>query len=543
MTKLVRDLLAACCERLPGTPTSLSTGSIRMATGEDTLFEPLSTAGGTDAAPRPNRVWMAGLCAIVAIGLAMRFYQLGAQSLWVDEINQTRIAGLVDSAGFGVVAEHDNVAPLSHWMLGAWIQAGGTSETWVRMPSVLAGGLTIVLMFVLGRQLFSSRVGLLAAAITACSPLNVWYSQDARMYALLMCFSVGIMLAFWQATTGRGTWRAWLALTVVTVLGVYTHQFSALLSIGCGIYLVYRVGVRSRMWWYWFVSQAVAALFYVPWLVHSAQFVRNPAGVPKPGQLLWVPYNVFTFLFGFSFGPSVRQLHEDASLAALQPYLFVLLPLVLATAWLGLAGIREGLRFEHRAAGQFCVVCLVSPILLTLLATTFAAINYNVRYTLAAYPAFVLLLSLGVLRVWKSPAGIASVAAVATVVLMSLGSLYHDGRYSKEDYRGAAKFLRSHINPSDVCVVSSSSAWVPLNFYDARLPGNTMVVNSATLPKSLEAIGTLSPNETNRVWLIEIRSWEADREHLLRRALDDNASLESVHAWPGVALRSYTVKR
>src|SRR5262249_60139455 len=84
--------------------------------------------------------------------------------------------------------------PLSFVILWATTRAFGYGEVAVRLPSIIAGTLLVPALFIAGRALFDRRAGLLAATLGAVAPLVVWYSQEARMYLLVMLFAT---LAVW----------------------------------------------------------------------------------------------------------------------------------------------------------------------------------------------------------------------------------------------------------------------------------------------------------------------------------------------------------
>ena len=60
----------------------------------------------------------------------------------------------------------------------------------MRLPSIIAGTLAIPALYLLGRELYDRRTGLVAAAFGAASPLLIWYSQEARMYAFVELFGL-----------------------------------------------------------------------------------------------------------------------------------------------------------------------------------------------------------------------------------------------------------------------------------------------------------------------------------------------------------------
>src|SRR5438876_576650 len=75
--------------------------------------------------------------------------------------------------------------PFYYMLAWGWAKLFGTGEVGLRSLSALAGTLTIPAAYAAGRALSSRRAGLIAAALFAVNPLLVWYSQEARAYALL----------------------------------------------------------------------------------------------------------------------------------------------------------------------------------------------------------------------------------------------------------------------------------------------------------------------------------------------------------------------
>jgi uncharacterized membrane protein len=83
----------------------------------------------------------------------------------------------------------------------------------LRSLSALFGTATVPVAYLVGRELIGRRAGLGLAAIVAVEPMLVWYSQDARAYALLVLLSSAALLFLLRARrTGRGRDLAWWAV-------------------------------------------------------------------------------------------------------------------------------------------------------------------------------------------------------------------------------------------------------------------------------------------------------------------------------------------
>src|SRR5207302_2677690 len=84
--------------------------------------------------------------------------------------------------------------PLS--FLASWLSTrAGTSPELLRLPALIAGTATIPLVYLLGLRTVGRRAALLAAPLTALSPLMIYYSAEARAYGLMMFFLLGATLS------------------------------------------------------------------------------------------------------------------------------------------------------------------------------------------------------------------------------------------------------------------------------------------------------------------------------------------------------------
>ena len=119
----------------------------------------------------------------------------------------------MDAVGFS-----ESAPPLYYALAWVWTQVTGTGEFGLRSLSALAGVATVPVAYLLGAELRGRRAGLMAAALVAVNPMLLWYSQEARAYALLvlLCAALAALLrprparAAAAATSSSGaSSRAW----------------------------------------------------------------------------------------------------------------------------------------------------------------------------------------------------------------------------------------------------------------------------------------------------------------------------------------------
>ncbi|MDQ3769869.1 MAG: glycosyltransferase family 39 protein, partial [Actinomycetota bacterium] len=196
--------------------------------------------------PRPSVV----LGGILVLAALLRVPTLGEQSFWFDE---TVTAQLVDQDLRGVLAQvegSESTPPLYYVLAWAWSGALGTGEAALRSLSALLGIATVAVAWPLGHRLGGTashgtgqRAGALAALLTACCPLLVWFSQEARAYALLAFLGALSALLALRAREEPSVPRC-AAWAVVGALAMATHYFAAFLIAAEAVWLV--VVLRGR---------------------------------------------------------------------------------------------------------------------------------------------------------------------------------------------------------------------------------------------------------------------------------------------------------
>jgi predicted membrane-bound mannosyltransferase len=195
------------------------------------------------------------VCIVVVLGVGLRAYALGFQSLWTDEISSLMITDpTLPFHQFWDRVLADTHPPIYYLLLRWSSSAFGQSEIVARAPSVLFGILTVCAAGVLaGASLSrSSRVAL--PLLLAVSPGAVWYAREARSYALLLLLSTVITVACIRSLRCTphedGEVRGALTmLTMAALLASFTHYFGFLLSMAafftCFLWLTAGTGPLS----------------------------------------------------------------------------------------------------------------------------------------------------------------------------------------------------------------------------------------------------------------------------------------------------------
>lgn len=165
---------------------------------------------------------------VTVVGGYLRFSDLGRQSFWIDELVTVDLLTKPLSGMFAALPTSESSPPLYYVLAWLWARAAGTDEVALRSLSALLGTATIPVAYAAGRALLSRLGGLVAASLAAASPLLVWYSQEARAYALFVLLAALSFVFFVRALDDPSTrtlgW--WAAASSASLL---THYFGVFL--------------------------------------------------------------------------------------------------------------------------------------------------------------------------------------------------------------------------------------------------------------------------------------------------------------------------
>jgi 4-amino-4-deoxy-L-arabinose transferase-like glycosyltransferase len=366
-----------------------------------TFFEAIREA----ARARSRVFWIvAGLTLAAA---ALRFATLGVQAYHHDEIvTASRVLRGSFRHAMEAVGFSESAPPLYYTLAWLWTQLTGTGEFGLRSLSALAGVATVPVAYLLGAELRGRRAGVVAAALVAVNPMLLWYSQEARSYALLVLLTALAALYFVRALPGTsGSGRRDLTLWgVFSALALATHYFAIFPIALEAAWLLRRHGRRA---WAGLRIVVLAGLALAPLILHQTSLGHAEwIGSRSLGHRLWEAG--VTFVVGETGDIVARP--ETVLQAAV--------PLLALLAGLALLAVRGG-REERRSGGLMLALAaatIVAPLALALVAP-------GNDYVLARnlLPALVPLLVTVAIGTTLRRARRAGAALAALLVVYSLG--------------------------------------------------------------------------------------------------------------------------
>lgn len=203
------------------------------------------------------------------VALVLRSWLAVRSQVWLDEANSVLIS-LTPLAELASTLAEDSSPPLYYLILKGWVALTSLDPLWLRVPSIAFGCLTVPAVWLVGRAMDRSRTGALAAWLVALSPLHAYYSEEIRMYALLVLLGLGFYYAVFEVA--RHSERV-LPAIVLGAAVAYTHYYG-LVFVGA-VLLVALFGMRER-WKRILLIGFSVGLAFLPWLPVFLAQLGNP---------------------------------------------------------------------------------------------------------------------------------------------------------------------------------------------------------------------------------------------------------------------------
>jgi mannosyltransferase len=252
-----------------------------------------------------GRNWWLVLILLLAAGL--RFFRLDARSLWFDEALSVLIGRLTLQQVLSGAAGSSH-PPGYYFLLHVWQAVGMGDRDWLlRYPSVFVSVLSVALTYRVGRLLFDGRAGLVAALGMAIAPFQVYYGQEARMYAPVAALTLGATWCFVVGIRRPGAVAAWIGYALLAAAGLYTHYFVAWVLLSFHLWLLVFARRSRSVWLPLLIADLVIGLAFLPQVVQffgqaSDYLIGEMAWQARPHPLL--PLTTLEYLL---FGHSVRE--------------------------------------------------------------------------------------------------------------------------------------------------------------------------------------------------------------------------------------------
>lgn len=465
--------------------------------------------------------WFLVLFSIVLAAFALRIFRLDFQSLWYDEAFSVYLAQF-SLAEITARTAADIQPPLYYYLLHFWIVFAGQSEFAVRFFSLFFGVLTIPLIYVTARRLFNASAALIAAVLAMLSPLYLWYSQEARMYALitfLLLLSSYVLLRALLPTpnpssaSGGGHGKGlWLFFIITNIAAVYTHYFAFVVIVFQLLYALassFRaVNLKLEILKPVTISFAAIIVAFLPWTpfvgMRFGQDVSYWRGALKLDEAI---RHIFV---NFTAGESVLEAQAQWIAAGW----LVVLVIGLIAWFLN----RKSAISNQQSATAFSILYLLIPLALLLFLFSRNP-KFNARYLMIASPPLFLLLGVGLasllslarngknlVRLFSFTLLLFSFAFLLFTSAYADSNAYFDPAFTKADFRGIARYIDDHIARDEAIILTSGHVFPAFNYYYHGNAPQIRLPDDPTLNTD-HVLGYDAANVLNQTLLGEHGAW------------------------------------
>jgi len=505
---------------------------------------------------------------ILLIGSSLRLLLLTSESLWLDEATSVILSERNSSVFWDRITRETN-PPLYYLLLRLWIGPFGRGEASVRLPSVIFGIGSLILIFLVASSLFSKEVGLFASLILSVSLIHISYSQEARGYAM-MCFlsllSIFLLIRFTRKVRRLDL----LALSLSNVALLYTHVYGSFVVLAEIVFIAYMWLASRRGWgkgtegksegFPWemrrrdlgllAISQVLVLFTILPWVFTILPQLGTLRGLdtapgtrlglswihmPRPTDLVkTVEYysggneiRLLLFTSVFALGLlSVRRATGAFSwrrpLTSLSSYSWVLSPSlgpreVLLLLWLGV------------------------PIVLPFLFSVTLFPIYAKHYTIAASLPFFIIVARGVQNVRIAGGREAGILLICLFVASSgVALIGYYSEHQKEEWREAEAYISQNLGAREIMIFNAPYMAVPFWYY-YRGHGNKSQIKWAYTREGIQEI--LGEKTYPGVWLVLSHDRFTDPHGLVKEELDSAYEFSGERDFVGIRVLHYLTRK
>ncbi|MBP7088973.1 MAG: glycosyltransferase family 39 protein [Candidatus Omnitrophica bacterium] len=470
------------------------------------------------------------LTVIILVGAFLRLFGLGRQSLWYDELLNWHRSSQKDLSLLShSIVRNDGHPPGYYLLLHFVIRYFGDTEVILRLPSVIFGVLSVLVIFLLGQLLYSYREGLIASCLMAFFYTPIYFSQEARPYALLLLLSL-LSVYYWIRILGHFKKEKDIPLSnfilyiLTAALCSYTHYFGLYFIVLQGIALLTLLVTKPKAFKIVFFIYLSILMFYLPWLpgikehLVSQRLALNN-WMRKPIGLTFNFNNYFFFIF-----------NNSLVLSSLAYLLF---------AFLFFQGLIQNSKIKHGKnvkaiywhSNLILILWIIIPFIGAYLVSVFWKPVLSSRNLIISLPAFYLLFSRSLMQI-PGRARYKAIVTISIIIFALSHLIFHRSYYSsfyKERFREATKFVTDnyeYYRNSRVIVWGAPRSCFKYYFQKSGLPTKIKLTEGPWRPlvNPLNSLFIFLDNY-DYIWYLRVHLKEMDHDLDFLNFLQNNLTV------------------
>lgn len=382
---------------------------------------------------------------ILIIGSFLRLFHLDFQSVWLDEIHTLNESNpkLSFSEVYDALLIAEPHPPLYFFIMNVIFKIFGYSTFVARLFSALIGIAGLYAIYLLGKEMFSKRVGIYAMILLSVNYFHIYYSQDARMYGLLF-LTTTVSFFYLIRLIKTPTLKNTLIFGLVSTLMIYSHFFAIFTLLAQYLILLYYIIFpynisRVKFFKFSLISGGMTILLYIPTykLIVKTTEMKS-IWIQMPGL------DAYTQFFKDFFGQS-------------EMILFFIVPLII---FYFIKLFCENQNQKNiinpiKDKNIFSFIILFFWILITLiipLIRTYISLPMLVnRYFINILPAVLIMISIGLSMINNK---IVKYGMISIIFVFSLSDVFIVKKYytqpNKSQFREASEFVKKNTESNEI---------------------------------------------------------------------------------------------
>ena len=472
------------------------------------------------------------LLLIIFAGAFLRFYNLGKESFRVDEAttaitlkNYSLKEIFMNTFFKGQILPGYLTSNLDfsvyYLLLKIWSDVFGINEISLRAFSAIFGSLSIILIYLLAKELFNSKIGIISTLIFSLNVVLIERSQEARLYSFIVfivLLSAYLFLKYQKTNKNKYL----IGFGAVNLLGIYTSPIFIFFFAFEAVYLLYTTladftrskKLKIKKIHLCFLILLVAYLPLTPNMLHpKVEGLRFSGSMSISGLAkIFLQYNSWLYpTSDFAYKINNSQFNLFTPFEWFMVFSIFLLALVLSVFFIKFL---FNFKKKDKQSLIFSAMFLVVPfcVFFVVLYKVISIFPSNI-YVIYTIPAYFIIASYGISYLNKKHM-IAVLIIISLLSLIPIYSYYFNLRYPQ--YREAVFFLEKNADKNDAILLNLESVKIPFNYYSTKLNNVYGIANEADVKK-------LSENKTS-VWLL-LSTKYADQKGLIKKYFNENYKL------------------
>jgi len=414
------------------------------------------------------------LILLIIIGSILRLYNIGFNSLWLDEASTNTFALMSIPNIWNATIGGEFNPPLFYW-LEHFIIILQNSETTLRLIPAICGILTIPAIYYAGKEFLDHNIGIISAAAFTFSPFLISYSQEARAYSMMLFFITLSMIFYFKAMKNN-TAPDWCLFGMFSALAFWTHFYAFVIFASLIIYTILNLILNQDKNFHNIKLISLPIIVFTilcsPLILMAIKlFTLRTSSTPTFGMQ---GLNIITETF-----------YQISGSSEISMFLFSILFII---------GI-VGLLFNNKEKGSFLIITTIIVFI----------ISFILSYKMPMVPKYLIFFNIiffiGIASSYKilylyikNPKIIYGIMALF-VIISAPNLVNYYSNQSKTDWRGFSSQIQNITNDGDIIVLLPGYLYQPFDYYYSNSSDKTLEL-MATYQKELDQINIDYQNNT-----------------------------------------------